>query len=298
MCVSERWGELSCPGVHLHLFLQHPRSSRFHWADRKTPWALIRPDSFCMWSIRLITGWHCFSFSQGKPGPRGEKGEKGDQGHKVRWKYLFRFNSSSVTCTYFKFQIWPVNVRGDWTHDYRLRAAAGQRRHVAHKTRHQKKLRVIFKSWNCLIVLSLSSWSEGSFNLGIVAWNIYFQSQSWHLNIFFVTKVKNLNPSRNYQGIYTLFTQSSFIKIKLMSSSCFSVFQGEVGPPGKPGFEGGLGPLGSTGPRGMTMQGKVVGNLLCLVVVTMVHTVLLHCFLSTYKSCIKLTCFLFSYFSI
>lgn len=42
----------------------------------------------------------------------------------------------------------------------------------------------------------------------------------------------------------------------------FSVFQGEVGPPGKPGFEGGLGPLGSIGPRGMTMQGKVVGNLL------------------------------------
>lgn len=35
-----------------------------------------------------------------------------------------------------------------------------------------------------------------------------------------------------------------------------------MGPPGKPGFEGGLGPLGSTGPRGMTVQGKVVGNLL------------------------------------
>lgn len=37
-----------------------------------------------------------------------------------------------------------------------------------------------------------------------------------------------------------------------------------MGPPGKPGFEGGLGPLGSTGPRGMTVQGKAVGNLLSL----------------------------------
>lgn len=43
-------------------------------------------------------------------------------------------------------------------------------------------------------------------------------------------------------------------------SCCFSVFQGEVGPPGKAGHEGGLGPLGSTGPRGMTVQGKMVGN--------------------------------------
>lgn len=35
-----------------------------------------------------------------------------------------------------------------------------------------------------------------------------------------------------------------------------------MGPPGKPGFEGGLGPLGNTGPRGMAVQGKMVGNIL------------------------------------
>lgn len=34
--------------------------------------------------------------------------------------------------------------------------------------------------------------------------------------------------------------------------------QGEVGPPGKAGFEGGLGPVGSIGPRGITVQGKIV----------------------------------------
>lgn len=45
-----------------------------------------------------------------------------------------------------------------------------------------------------------------------------------------------------------------------MSSICFSVFQGEVGPPGKPGLEGGLGQVGNIGPRGMTMQGKVVSD--------------------------------------
>lgn len=42
----------------------------------------------------------------------------------------------------------------------------------------------------------------------------------------------------------------------------FSVFQGEVGPPGKSGQEGGLGPLGSAGPRGIAVSGKMVGNLL------------------------------------
>lgn len=57
----------------------------------------------------------------------------------------------------------------------------------------------------------------------------------------------------------------------------FSVFQGEVGPPGKSGFEGGLGPVGNTGPRGMAVQGKVVSSLkycmcLCTAAVTMVHT--------------------------
>lgn len=48
----------------------------------------------------------------------------------------------------------------------------------------------------------------------------------------------------------------------LMSSNCFSVFQGEVGPPGKPGLEGGLGQVGNIGPRGMTVQGKVVSDFL------------------------------------
>lgn len=38
-----------------------------------------------------------------------------------------------------------------------------------------------------------------------------------------------------------------------------------MGPPGKPGNEGGLGPVGSAGPRGMLVQGKVVGNLHSLV---------------------------------
>uniref|UniRef100_A0A3B5B911 Uncharacterized protein n=1 Tax=Stegastes partitus TaxID=144197 RepID=A0A3B5B911_9TELE len=40
--------------------------------------------------------------------------------------------------------------------------------------------------------------------------------------------------------------------------------KGEVGPPGKAGFEGGLGLVGSAGPRGITVQGKVVGDSLSL----------------------------------
>lgn len=36
--------------------------------------------------------------------------------------------------------------------------------------------------------------------------------------------------------------------------------QGEVGPPGKPGPEGGLGLVGGAGPRGITVQGKMVCN--------------------------------------
>lgn len=106
MCVSERWGELSRPSVHLYLFLWHPRCSRLPWTHRMTPWGLIRLWLiFCMWSSCVMTSWHSF-FSQGKPGPRGEKGEKGDQGQKVRWKHLFRLDVSLFTCLYFRFQAW------------------------------------------------------------------------------------------------------------------------------------------------------------------------------------------------
>lgn len=34
-----------------------------------------------------------------------------------------------------------------------------------------------------------------------------------------------------------------------------------MGPPGKSGSEGGLGPVGSVGPRGITVQGKMVGDV-------------------------------------
>ena len=50
-----------------------------------------------------------------------------------------------------------------------------------------------------------------------------------------------------------------------------------MGPPGKSGQEGGLGPLGSAGPRGMTMQGKMVGRpprFLCTVVVIMINVLI------------------------
>lgn len=53
-----------------------------------------------------------------------------------------------------------------------------------------------------------------------------------------------------------------YLQACLAALHSVSLFQGEVGPPGKAGFEGGLGPLGSIGPRGMSVQGKVVGNIL------------------------------------
>uniref|UniRef100_A0A3B3BZQ4 VWFA domain-containing protein n=1 Tax=Oryzias melastigma TaxID=30732 RepID=A0A3B3BZQ4_ORYME len=48
-------------------------------------------------------------------------------------------------------------------------------------------------------------------------------------------------------------------KIIILKCLCGSS-QGEVGPPGKSGSEGGLGPVGSVGPRGITVQGKMVGD--------------------------------------
>lgn len=63
VCVSERWGELSCPSVRLYLFLWHPWSSRLPRTGRMTPRDLIGPWLiFCMRSSCVITSWHSFSF--------------------------------------------------------------------------------------------------------------------------------------------------------------------------------------------------------------------------------------------
>ena len=46
VCTSERWGELSCPGVHLHLLLQRSWSLWFPWPDCMTLHRLVLNSSW------------------------------------------------------------------------------------------------------------------------------------------------------------------------------------------------------------------------------------------------------------
>lgn len=65
ICVSEGWGELSCPGLYLHLFLQHPWRSRFPWIKCMIISDFTCDSLFYVWSYMdfFLSSFLCSSLS-------------------------------------------------------------------------------------------------------------------------------------------------------------------------------------------------------------------------------------------